>query len=288
MMLQKPVVLILAAGAGSRFGGLKQFNEIGPCGETIIDYSIYDSLAAGFEKIILVVKPEMIDTLTKKFIDRYHLPVEFCIQKDEIVYHEKKIKRDKPWGTAYAVYSAREKIDQPFLVINGDDFYGKNSFQLAYDFLMNERKNCLIVFPLNKTLSEFGKVNRAEIISRDNMLCSIIERTNIFVSQGKIHHDDQSANSLQLNSFVSLNMWGFNSDFFTILENELPHFLNDLKQNPELEYQLPNVINAALFNQSIKIEMIPTAEEWIGLTYKKDIPLAVQRVREKDYPSPLW
>jgi NDP-sugar pyrophosphorylase family protein len=288
MLPPKPLLVILAAGLGSRFGGLKQLNAVGAGGESLMDYSIYDALAVGFEKILLVIKQEMLEPLSAKYHYLLNLPIEFCMQENEMVHHHKKIKREKPWGTAHAVLSAKKKINQPFLVINADDFYGRNSFVLAYHFLRKKQQNCAIVFPLKKTLSPVGKVNRAEVFLRGTYLQSIVERENIYLSNNTVCYDRHSNSTLQLDSYVSMNMWGFTPDIFNYLELGIEDFLRKMESMPDVEYQLPAVLNNALQHGSIHIEAIPTSEEWMGLTYKEDLPLVAKKIKEKNYPTPLW
>jgi dTDP-glucose pyrophosphorylase len=288
MKAPKPVVLILAAGSGSRFGGLKQLNALGPNGETLMDYIIYDSLKVGFEKIIIVVKEEMIEPLQHKYVDTFRLPVDFCIQEKDFLFQEKKYSRTKPWGTAFAVYCARKKIYAPFLVVNADDFYGAKSFDIAFDFLIQEQKDCAVAFPLQQTLSIHGTVNRAEMMITQNTLTAITERTNIYKSKGKIWYDQHVETPLGMDTLVSMNMWGLTPDFFKILENQMKDFVTELEENSELEYQLPTVINTALQKKNISIEVLTTTEQWIGITYKNDSTNAMEYIKQKNYPSPLW
>jgi UTP-glucose-1-phosphate uridylyltransferase len=285
--MQKPVVLILAAGLGARFGGYKQVKGIGPNEEIIMDYSIVDALAVGFEKIIIVIQENMLADLRKRYCEDLNLPIDFRIQPKELVHKNQKVSREKPWGTGHAVLAAKQSISQPFCIINADDFYGRNSFQLAYDCLSTKR-NCAIVFPLKSTLSENGYVNRAEIITEDGVLKSTIEREQIVLKGNQVFYASTSKETLDGDTNVSMNMWGFTPDIFTYLAGELEVFLNHWEKNKEMEFQLPTAINAIIAKFSLEIAVIPSTESWFGLTYQEDMLNTKEKILLKNYPSPLW
>lgn len=282
--MQAPILLVLAAGLGSRFGGLKQLNSIGSRGEIIMDYSIYDALNSGFEKVVIVVQHQLAEVFEKRYSG---LPVEFCTQSQELFYESKKYNRAKPWGTAHAVLAAKNKVNQPFLIINADDFYGKTSFEQAFNCLFNEQQSCAVVFPLQKTLSSNGTVNRAEVIYKGNFLESTIEHRAIELKNNKIYSGSIETN-LNLNSLVSMNMWGFFPSFFDLLDCGLKSFLNNYQKQNDVEYQLPNVVNDGVKNNLLNVKVVQSSEEWIGLTYKEDVEIAKNIISEKKYPSPLW
>jgi choline kinase len=286
--MQQAVLVILAAGLGARFGGFKQLKGIGPNEEIIMDYSIYDALSVGFEEIILVVQECMIPDLKKKYCEDLNLPISFCVQTQEIVVQNQKINREKPWGTGHALLAAKNSISSSFCTINADDFYGRNSFQLAFDYLSHQQKNCAIVFPLIKTLSDNGTVNRAEIITDNGHLKSTIERENIFVSNNTVYHDLKKDDSLRLDSNVSMNMWGFTPAIFDFLEAEFAHSMIDLKNNSALEFQLPTAVNSIIAKHALEILVIPSDENWFGITYQADLKSIKENILTKNYPSPLW
>lgn len=278
--MNKPILLILAAGQGSRFGGLKQISEVGQNGESIMDYSIADALAIGFEKIVIVIQENMLAQLTEKYIVEQRLPVFFSIQKNEIEYNDLLISRKKPWGTAHAVLSAKEHLDQPFLIINADDYYGKNSLKLGFDYLQNHTDNCAVVFPIEQTLSQHGSVNRAEVKVRNGVLDETIERINIVSNENGIYYENDINNQLSRETIVSMNLWGLSVDFLKSLEKGFEEFLDKINDDSTIEYQLPTIINNAIHFDDLIVKTFITNEEWIGLTYKEDVILAKQKFNE--------
>lgn len=281
--MNKPILLILAAGLGSRFGGLKQISEVGFNGETIMDYSIADALEIGFEKIVIVIQEKMLDQLRDKYLVQKKLPVFFSIQKNEIHYNNATISREKPWGTAHAVLAAKENLDQPFFIINADDYYGWNSLKLGFDFLQKNNQNCAIVFPIEQTLSLFGSVNRAEVLIENGMLTETTERMNIVSNENGIYYDDDTNKSLSKSTIVSMNLWGLSPDFLTYLETDFYAFIEIIENNPDstLEYQLPTAINKAIKSKRIMVKTFITNEEWIGLTYKEDLIIAKHKFNDR-------
>jgi GTP:adenosylcobinamide-phosphate guanylyltransferase len=278
--MNKPTLLILAAGHGSRFGGLKQISEVGQNGESIMDYSIADALAIGFEKIVIVIQDNMLEQLTEKYVIEQRFPVFFSIQKNEIVYNKLLISRKKPWGTAHAVLSAKEHLDQPFLIINADDYYGKNSLKLGFDYLKNHNDNCAVVFPIEQTLSQHGSVNRAEVKVVNGLLDETIERLNIASNENGIYYENDVKNQLSKDTIVSMNLWGLSVDFLKSLEKGFEEFLSRINGDSMIEYQLPTIINNAIHFDDLIVKTFITNEEWIGLTYKEDVILAKQKFNE--------
>lgn len=182
----KPSLLVLAAGLGSRYGGLKQLDGIGPNNEIIMDYSIFDALNAGFGKVVLIVQEPMVAILTERYITKLNLPVEFAIQEKELIVNGEGHLNQRPWGTAHALWCARNNINGTFLMINADDFYGQNSYKIAYDHLVSNENPCAVAFPILKTLSEHGTVNRGEVKIENGYLTDTTEREKIIVEDGTI------------------------------------------------------------------------------------------------------
>ncbi len=278
----KPTLLILAAGLGSRYGGLKQLDKIGPNGEIIMDYSIHDALNAGFKDVVLIVQKSMIPVLTERYITQKHLPISFVIQENILKINNTVYENTKPWGTAFALWCARKKIDGNFLLINADDFYGQNSFALAYSHLSQNTTPCAVVFPVYKTLSQNGTVNRAEIQMENGLLLSSTEREKIEFSDEGIFYPNENGQKTRLekDTLVSMNMWGFTSEIFNYLENDLSDFIVHWKTNQSLEYQLPNVVAAMTKKGIYQVKVIPTNEMWIGITYQEDKEIAAQLLQK--------
>ena len=274
-------LVILAAGLGSRFGGLKQLEGIGPNGEIIMDYSIHDALKAGFINIVLIVQEQMIPLLTDRYLIKQNLPVSFVIQDKKIERNNIGYENEKPWGTAHALWCARKSIHSNFLLINADDFYGQNSFVLAYNHLSQFQKPCAIVFPILKTLSENGTVNRAEVFMKNGFLTHSIEREKIGLTPKGVFYPNSEGEPVKLNenTLVSMNMWGFTPAVFNYLENNLDAFIQNWITNPNIEFQLPDVVTKMIDEDFYQIKVIPTNEEWIGITYKKDKEKAMQQLK---------
>jgi len=299
-----PTLLILAAGIGSRYGGLKQADGVGPSGEAILDYSIFDAIHAGFGKIVFVIRKDIEEDMKQVFFDKWEGKVEI-----ETVYQETTNLpggyicpegRTKPWGTGHAIWVAREKVKEPFAVINADDFYGRRSYELAsgflsdFDNLLNSRY-CLIGYTLKNTLSEHGFVSRAECqTNSEGRLVSITERLKIKRDNGKIKfqgENDQS-HELQEDTIVSMNIWGFMPSLFDYLEEDLLQFLEANSMNLRSEFLLPNVIDRLIKSALVEIPVLPTDAQWFGMTYKEDRETVSAKLRTLvdagDYPSPIW
>nr|WP_315159300.1 sugar phosphate nucleotidyltransferase [uncultured Flavobacterium sp.] len=290
----KPTLLVLAAGLGSRYGGLKQLDGLGPQGQIIMDYSIHDALKAGFGNIVLIVQEPMIPVLTERYLVQQQLPVSFVIQDKKIERNNIIHENAKPWGTAHALWCAKNAIQSNFLLINADDFYGQNSFALAYTHLSQHENPCAIVFPILKTLSENGTVNRAEIHVENGFLKDSIEREKISKTNEGIFYPGSNGESVSLseNTLVSMNMWGFTPAIFDFLEKDLDTFIQMWQSNPTIEYQLPNVVTAMIEAGIYQISVIPTNEEWIGVTYQEDKQKAMEQLKKLHdlavYSEELW
>ncbi|OAZ03764.1 NDP-sugar synthase [Flavobacterium succinicans] len=278
----KPTLLVLAAGLGSRYGGLKQLDGLGPQGQIIMDYSIHDALKAGFGNVVLIVQEPMIPVLTERYLVQQQLPVSFVIQDKKIERNNIVHENAKPWGTAHALWCAKNAIQGNFLLINADDFYGQNSFALAYKHLSQYENPCAIVFPILKTLSENGTVNRAEVHVENGLLKDSIEREKISKTKEGIFYPTSNGELVALaeNTLVSMNMWGFTPAIFDFLEKDLDAFIQKWQANLGIEYQLPNVVTAMIEASIYQISVIPTNEEWIGITYQEDKQKAAEQIKK--------
>lgn len=297
----KPTLLILAAGMGSRYGGLKQIDGIGPNNEPIIEYSIYDAINSGFGKIVFVIRKEFDEAFRSKFNKfKSNIDIEYVYQQVNIkIANLEIIERTKPWGTAHAVLAARNVINEPFAVINADDFYGPNSYGLISSFLVNQcTENCMAMvgYKLEKTLSDHGTVNRGVCqLDTANNLIEVVERTKISKIENRIYYDvDDNSNkkSLNKNLNVSMNYWGFHPIIFNEIEKGLYQFIKDNSSNPAAEYYIPNIITEMITSKKMKVQVISTSDNWFGVTYKEDKPIAVSTIKKfinrGIYPLKLW
>ncbi len=275
-------LLIMAAGMGSRYGGLKQLDPVGPSAETIIDYSIYDAIIAGFNKVVFVIQKNFeLDFKTKisnkyegridvhyAFQDLNNLPKDFSCPKN----------RQKPWGTGHAILSAAEIIKEPFVVINGDDFYGRESFKVIGDYYKNGADNfSMVAFQLDKTLSDFGSVTRGLCTIKNGELDTVIETSNL-----KRLNDGFSSNRklvLDGSEPVSMNVWGFTPDLFTYLKLMFAEFLDKKGKETDSEYLIPSVVNELIQTKKKSVEVLYSGESWFGVTYKKDHPFVVSKIQ---------
>jgi hypothetical protein len=297
----KPTLVILAAGMASRYGGMKQIESFGPSGETIMDYSIYDAIRAGFGKIVFIIREEFADNFKSIFEPKLKGKAE-----TGYVYQELRAfmgdflppaERTKPWGTAHAVLCAKDAVTEPFAVINADDFYGRDAFEKAYDFLTgdcNDRTWSIIGYSLLRTLSDHGTVNRGvcEVDEQGNLL-SIAERLNISRKDGDIVCDDQaSPRTLPLDAQVSMNFWCFSPGVFAYSEKLFHEFLATQLTQPKAEFFIPIVADRFIHDKAGSIRVIPTSSNWFGVTYKEDAPIVRASVQELvnsgQYPPKLW
>jgi NDP-sugar pyrophosphorylase family protein len=297
----KPTLVILAAGMASRYGGMKQIESFGPSGETIMDYSIYDAIRAGFGKIVFIIREEFSENFKAIFEPKLKGRVETgYVYQDLRSFmgdHTLPIERTKPWGTAHAVLCAREVVKEPFAVINADDFYGRDAFQKAYVFLTGECNDStwsIIGYSLLKTLSDNGTVNRGvcEVDGQGNLL-AIAERLNISMQDGVIVCDDQmEPRELSSEAQVSMNFWCFSPGVFNYSEKLFHEFLAKQISNPKSEFFIPIVADRFIREKAGSIQVIPTSSLWFGVTYKEDAPVVKQSVAELvnsgEYPSKLW
>lgn len=257
-------LLIMAAGMGSRFGGLKQIEPIGPNGEMILDFSIYDAVEAGFNKAVFIIKKEIekefrqvVGKRIEKMID-----VEYAFQELDKLPEGYAVPSDrvKPWGTAHAVLCARDIVKSPFAVINADDFYGKSSYKIIHDELIQSNGMCMVGYELGNTITENGTVSRGVCELENGYLKSVTEHTALDKNSG-----------IPLDSIVSMNMWGLDPDIFPFMENEFKLFLNEKINVPKSECYLPSVISKRIEKENMPVKVLKTDEKWYGVTYREDM-----------------
>lgn len=301
MKQENLTLLILAAGMGSRFGGLKQIEPIGPNGEFIIDYSVYDAIQAGFNKVVFIIKEENYDifkeTIGKRIEDK--IKVEYAFQKLEDLPegYEKPEERIKPWGTAHAILSAKNHIKEPFAIINADDFYGRDAFMVISKFLKEATKEeyGLVGYKVKNTLTENGSVKRGVCKLKGDYLEEIIE-SSVIEEKGKITATPLNGDSSFIvteDTCVSMNMLGFTSDIFGYIEKNFVNFLEENKDDLlTCEYLIPDILMQAIKEDYTKTKVLPTTAKWEGVTYKEDkegVVKAIQTlVDEGVYPQNLW
>ena len=298
----QPTLVILAAGMASRYGSMKQIQSFGPSGETIMDYSIYDAIRAGFGKVVFIIREEFADNFKSIFEPKLKGKIATDYVYQNLNSHlggiEVPADRTKPWGTAHAVLCCKDAVKEPFAVINADDFYGSDSFKKAFKFLTedcNATTQCIIGYELKRTLSENGSVSRGVCQADENgNLFSINERTKIYRNEaGKITYEDETGlHEVSEDSPVSMNFWGFSPEIFGVTEQLFQEFLKESKDNPKSEFFIPIVADKYTKTGMGVIKVIPTASQWFGVTYKEDAP-SVQKsidqlVSSGQYPDNLW
>ena len=309
----KPTLLVLAAGMGSRYGGLKQMDTLGPGGETIIDYSIYDAVQAGFGKVVYIVREyfreEFEKTVRAKYANVKCLdgkPLEFVFVTQELdkipAGFTLNPQREKPWGTAHAVLMAKDVINEPFAVINGDDFYGRESFKVLGDWLRahegSKGSYCIVGFALENTLSESGGVSRGICFyDKDKQLTDVVEHLNISrEADGKVYGEDSISGTthkeLRGEDLCSMNMWGFTPDYFQKSQEIFKLFLTQYGQELKKEFYIPYAVDCMIKDKSGSCEVLSTPSKWFGVTYKEDRPAVVEKFKELSdkgvYPTPLY
>ena len=292
-------LVILAAGMGSRFGGLKQIEPIGPNGEFIIDYSIYDAIKAGFTKVVFIIKEENYDIFKETIGSRVepHIQVEYCFQKNDNLPEGCSLPEDrvKPLGTAHAILCAKEKVNENFAIISADDFFGYDAFKQAGDFLKENTDFCVIGYKIGETLSEQGTVKRGVCMEKDGYLTDVIESKA--TKEGDIVHceplDGSAPYDIKLDNPVSMLMFGLTPILFDEIENEFVKFFEDNKNNlDKCEFLLPDVLDEMIKSNKIKIKVLPTSAKWLGVTYKEDVDKVREQLKELHnegkYPQQLW
>lgn len=301
----KPTLLILAAGMGSRYGGLKQLDKLGPSGETILDYSVYDAIRAGFGKVVFIIRHEIEKEFKAFFDGRFgdRIATEYVYQELNKLPggFEAPEGRTKPWGTAHAMLMARDVINEPFVVINADDFYGAEAFGLLAGFLKQPqasgtREYALAGYKVKNTLSEFGGVSRGVCTTDgDNFLQTVTETHQIRRNEsGNIGHETPETGWITLNpeTLVSMNTWAFGPEIFDDIAAMLISFLSERGQELKSEFYIPTIADNLITNRKAKFKVIPTDAQWFGVTYIEDRPTAVESIRrlvhQGIYPENLW
>lgn len=299
----KPTLFVLAAGMGSRYGGLKQLDGLGPSGETIMDYSIYDAVKSGFGKLVFVIRRSFEKEFVDKVASKYskHIPVEIVFQELDDLPQGFAVspERVKPWGTNHAVLMGRDVINEPFAVINADDFYGRDGFATLAKFLTNLEGStnhyCMVGYRLCNTLSESGSVARGVCAVDDKgFLTTVTERTHIERKDGKIQYKDAENYWFELeeNTPVSMNMWGFTPDYFEHSAKYFIKFLELEQNNLKSEYFIPLMVDHLIKNKTADVKVLDTTSKWFGVTYAEDRESVVAKLQaladSGEYPTPLW
>lgn len=300
----KPTLFVLAAGMGSRYGGLKQLDGLGPNGETIMDYSIFDAIRGGFGKIVFVIRKDFEKDFREKILSKYenHIPVELVFQSVDklpagFTCPEGRVK---PWGTNHAVLMGKEVINEPFAVINADDFYGRDSFAVLGRWLSElpegaKNRYCMVGFRVGNTLSESGTVARGICSTNDEgCLTTVVERTEIMRVDGKVCYKDEQGAWVAVddNTPVSMNMWGFTPDYFKYSEDYFIDFLKNNLDNLKAEYFIPLMVNKLINEGTATVKVLDTTSKWFGVTYAADRQGVVDKIQllvdAGEYPSKLF
>ena len=298
--MMKPSLLVLAAGMGSRYGGLKQIDPVGPAGETIIDYSIYDALRAGFAKLVFVIRRDLEEPFREIVGQRFEkrLPVRYAFQELNNLPpgFSPPPHRAKPWGTAHAILSAEQAIQEPFAAINADDFYGAQSFRLVADHLSSGGADFVMAgFILRQTLSDFGSVARGVCeVGPDGSLKSVVELTRIERDGAGAKNTDAAGRVTKLtgDETVSMNFWGFTPAVFPALRAKFAAFLGRSGRDEKAECYIPSTVNELVVSGQARVKVLRTSDPWFGVTYREDRPRVVESVRrlitQGRYPEKLW
>jgi dTDP-glucose pyrophosphorylase len=302
--MDKTITLfVLAAGMGSRYGGLKQMEGFGPNGETIIDYSIYDAIKAGFDKVVFVIRPDMEEAFKEVFLGKYkNIKVEYCFQSVDMLpdWYELNPERTKPWGTTHALLVSKEHINTPFLVINGDDFYGQEAFQIAADFLREEcdsQNYAIIGYPLKNVMSNTGTVKRGLCKVDSNGNLKVLEETFDIKRDDKgvingITWDGKERKDIDEDTLASMNMFCYHPEIFKEFEQEFEQFLKESEDDMKGEYIMAVGLNNIVKNGKAKIKVIRTPSDWFGVTNPEDAEVVRAKLKELaekgEYPEKLW
>lgn len=298
----KPSLVILAAGMGSRYGGNKQLEEVGPSGETIIDYSIYDAIRTGFGKIVFVIRRDIVNQIKERFIEKLKgkIKVDYVFQEISSLTKGLRIspERQKPWGTSHAILVTMKKIKEPFGVINADDYYGVDSLKTLYDFLVNDKDPkcyCIVGYKMGNTLSEHGHVNRGVCsVDVNGFLKNVVETFNIEQRQDGIFGHDPGGvlQKFTGNEIVSMNLWGFKPSFFGSLEKEFHSFISIYGMDPKAELLVPSTVDRFVKSGEFTIKVLMSNDRWFGVTYREDKPFVMNSINEMIekgiYPSKIY
>lgn len=299
----KPTLLVLAAGMGSRYGGLKQLDPLGPNGETIMDYSIFDAIRSGFGKVVFVIRKDFEQDFRDRILSKYegHIPVEVVFQSIDKLPEGYRCpdERVKPWGPAHAILMAKDVINEPFAVINADDFYGRTSYEVLARELMRPRDRkgdyAMVGFRVGNTMTENGSVSRGVCENRDGLLASVVERKSIaYGPDHEIQFTDENGQTQTLDPLtpVSMNMWGFTPDYFEFADREFRRFLDRSLTVPKSEQVIPDVADALIKSGEATIKVLDTDSRWFGVTYAEDRPGVVEKFAALhttgEYPAKLF
>lgn len=298
----KPTLLVLAAGMGTRYGGNKQLDEVGPSGETIIDYSIYDAIRAGFGKIVFVIRRDIEEQVKERFVDRLLGKIEVDYVFQEITNLPEGVSvapdRSKPWGTSHAILVTKDKIKEPFGVINADDYYGVDAFKILRDFLVNDKapdNYCIVGYKLGNTLSDHGHVNRGVCkADTDGFLSHIVETRQIEKTNDGATAPGPDGKLIHFtgNEIVSMNLWGFKPSCYDFLGKEFRNFINNYGMDLKSELDIPTSVDKFVKNGEITIKILMSDERWFGVTYREDKPFVVESIkkmiRKGVYPARIY
>jgi dTDP-glucose pyrophosphorylase len=298
----KPSLLILAAGMGSRYGGLKQVDSVGPDGEAIIEYSIYDAIRAGFGKVVFVIRRDIEAAFREQFGGKFDDLIEIEYVYQDMDYPVAGIdqfpEREKPWGTAHAMLVAENAIKEPFAVINADDYYGVEGFATCAKFLTTDYRpdhHCVVGYVISNTLSDHGTVNRGvAAMDKDHYLTEVNERLKIQRIDGKISYlgDDEKRHPLKDDDLVSMNFWGFHPAIFDVIRRQFVEFVHANQENPRAEFFIPLFVDQQISSGEAKVKVLVSNDRWYGVTYREDKPIVQEAfdklIKEERYPAPLW
>ena len=288
-------LLIMAAGMGSRYGGLKQLDSVGPNGETIIDYSVYDAIRAGFNKVVFVIRKEFYKEFRSLITDKYsgEVQVEFAFQELDNLPNGFfcPVGREKPWGTGHAILITKDLIQEPFVAINGDDFYGLESFKVVAEYYQNGGADfSMVAFQLDNTLSDFGSVTRGLCTLDGDKLDTVIETDGLQMSSDGMKSDRKIV--LSGKEPVSMNVWGFTPDLFFYLESMFIEFLEKEGKELKSEYLIPSVVNTLIQSGQKSVQTLHSSAKWFGVTYKEDKPYVIEQIKKLvdngNYPKKLF
>ena len=288
-------LLIMAAGMGSRYGGLKQLDSVGPNGETIIDYSVYDAIRAGFNKVVFVIREEFHKEFRSSITDKYagEVQVEFAFQELDNLPNGFfcPVGREKPWGTGHAILTTKDLIQEPFVAINGDDFYGLESFKVVAEYYQNGGADfSMVAFQLDNTLSDFGSVTRGLCTLNGDKLDTVIETDGLQMSSDGMKSDRKIV--LSGKEPVSMNVWGFTPDLFFYLESMFIEFLEKEGKELKSEYLIPSVVNTLIQSGQKSVQTLHSSAKWFGVTYKEDKPYVTEQIKKLidngNYPKKLF
>lgn len=299
----KPTLLVLAAGMGSRYGGLKQLDGVGPSGETIMDYSIYDAVKAGFGRVVFVIRHDFEDAFREKILSKYEgtVPVDVVFQSVDALPEGYQLPegREKPWGTNHAVLMSAGVINEPFAVINADDFYSRQAFEVIARYLSREDlkpgEYCMVGFRVGNTMTENGSVSRGVCSAENGKLTKVVERTAIsYDKDHRITFTDENGEQQYLNAEtpVSMNFWGLTPDYFDLSKREFRRFLDKYIEKPKSEFFIPSVVDKLIRNGEASVELLDTDARWFGVTYPQDRQSVVDKLAELHrtgvYPEHLF